>query len=421
MAELEKSAISVRPWQHGAIFLFACLLLISRRPEAILHAQFYAEDGHVWFADAYNLGFWDTLFRAQDGYFQTFSRLGGALAVLAPMVLAPLVLNVIAIAAQALPASLLLMGRSSEWGSFRFRALLAAAFLALPNCTEPSFGITESQWMLAFSAFLLLVAREPRSWIGRTLDILFLLLSGMSGPFCFFLLPIAVFVAWSRRTGWPWAPVGALTVGALVQAYGLLVIDRVGRPHFPLGASPALFTRILGGNVVLGAVLGRTRLAIMPGTGIFLFLLCSLIAASVIVVVCFLKSKIEMRLFFAWTAALLAASLVMPAAYPPPGGTVWEMLAKACGVRYWLFPSVAFTWALLWSMWSRQKGVKILATVFLVVMCFSIVLSWEEPPFKDFHFADYARRFEAAPPGTVMVIPINPEGWNMRLVKHASR
>ena len=166
MAELEKSAISVRPWQHGAIFLFACLLLISRRPEAILHAQFYAEDGHVWFADAYNLGFWDTLFRAQDGYFQTFSRLGGALAVLAPMVLAPLVLNVIAIAAQALPASLLLMGRSSEWGSFRFRALLAAAFLALPNCTEPSFGITESQWMLAFSAFLLLVAREPRSWMG---------------------------------------------------------------------------------------------------------------------------------------------------------------------------------------------------------------------------------------------------------------
>jgi hypothetical protein len=36
----------------------------------------------------------------------------------------------------------------------------------------------------------------------------------------------------------------------------------------------------------------------------------------------------------------------------------------------------------------------------------------------DLHFADYVRSFEAAPPGTVVVIPINPEGWKMRLVKH---
>jgi hypothetical protein len=30
---------------HAGIFLIAFLLLFARRPDAILHAQFYAEDG----------------------------------------------------------------------------------------------------------------------------------------------------------------------------------------------------------------------------------------------------------------------------------------------------------------------------------------------------------------------------------------
>lgn len=100
-----RTAISA--WQQVVIFLLACAVVISRRPDVILHAQFYAEDAHVWFADAYNLGWWRALFNAQDGYFQTVPRLGAALALLAPMARAPLVMNAIAIAVQVLPVNLL--------------------------------------------------------------------------------------------------------------------------------------------------------------------------------------------------------------------------------------------------------------------------------------------------------------------------
>jgi hypothetical protein len=93
----------LRPWHHCVIFLLACALLVSRRPDAIPHAQFWAEDGHVWFADAYNFGGWAALFRTQDGYFQFLPRLAAALAVLVPLRMAPLVLNLIAIAIAALP------------------------------------------------------------------------------------------------------------------------------------------------------------------------------------------------------------------------------------------------------------------------------------------------------------------------------
>jgi hypothetical protein len=49
--------------------------------------------------------------------------------------------------------------------------------------------------------------------------------------------------------------------------------------------------------------------------------------------------------------------------------------------------------------------------------------TWVHPAMTDLHFADYVRTFEAAPPGTVVVFPLNPnpDNWKMRLVKHASR
>src|ERR1039457_6186574 len=105
MEERSAQQPGIRPWQHGAISLFACAILAARRPDAIFHSQFYAEDGHVWFADAYNLGWWPALFRTWTGYFLTLPRLAAALALLVPLLRAPLLLNIVAICIQALPAS----------------------------------------------------------------------------------------------------------------------------------------------------------------------------------------------------------------------------------------------------------------------------------------------------------------------------
>jgi hypothetical protein len=408
-------------WQHALIFLAACLILISRRPDAIFHAQFYAEDGHVWFADAYNLGWWSALFRPQDGYFQTFSRLGGALALLVPMAWAPLVLNGLAVLAQALPVNLLMSARSSAWGSLRFRALLAAAYLVLPDCGETGFGITESQWLLALSVFLILVARGPRGAIVSVLDWALILLSGLSGPFCIFLLPIAVYQAWRRGERKRWTPAGILAACAVVQTYSLLVIDRYGRAHFPLGANPELFVRILSGNVILGAVLGYTRLGYTPGTGVLIFLLCVAVVGVVLGAVCFYGANEEMKLLLAFAAMVYVASLLFPVVRPPEGYTVWDVLAQTRGGHYWFIPSLAFAWSLLWVLRQAKPAAKAVSILFLFAMGLGMVQNWELPPFQDFYYADFARSFESAPAGTVMVIPENPRGWSLRLVKHSTR
>jgi hypothetical protein len=411
----------LKAWQHGAIFLLTCALLVSRRPDAVFHAQFYGEDGHVWIADAYNLGWWQALARPWTGYFMTTPRLGAALALLGPLTLTPLVLNVIAIAVQAVPVNLLLAARSAVWGSLRFRALMAAMFIALPNCGEINFGITESQWLLALSAFLLLVAETPRGRTGRTADVLFLALSGLSGPFCIFLFPIAAYLAWKRHEPWRWAPTAVLAICSFIQAWGLLVVNPSGRPRYIIGASFALFTRIVGGQVVLGTVLGGNQLPVVPGTGVLIFLAGAILVAGVLVAVCFMRSAVEMRLFLLLSGMLFGASLISITPGPPPGVTAWEMLAHGNGVRYWFFPILALAWTLLWCARRREMAIKSVSIALLCVMCLTVPLGWRLPALRDFHFDQFARSFDAAAPGTTMVIPENPPGWTLQLVKHGAR
>ena len=186
-------------WQHGVIFFIACLILISRRPDAVFHAQFYAEDGHTWFADEYTYGWWSGLWRNYEGYHHVFMRLGAALALLVPLALAPLVMNLIAIGLQALVVNLLLSMRSSAWGSLGFRAILAAVFLALPNTLEMLNNISQDQWPLTLCAFLLLVAKPPKSLPGKVFDLSICCCAGSPGRSVFFCCPLRF--SWPGRTG----------------------------------------------------------------------------------------------------------------------------------------------------------------------------------------------------------------------------
>jgi hypothetical protein len=404
----------LRPWQHCAIFLLACVLLAARRPDAIFHAQFWAEDGHVWFADAYNFGGWTALFRTQDGYFQTFPRIGASLALLVPLSLAPLVLNLLAIAVRALPGNLLLSTRSSAWGSLRYRALLAGIYLALPNCREMDAIITSSQWLLTLSAFLMLAASAPRGAAGRVFDIFLLLFCGLTGPFCIMLFPIALFLAWRERNRWRWVTAGVLAALCLIQAWALLIVDPAGRSTTGLGASPALFTHILAGQVFLGTLLGGNGLAANSSPLFLLLLTCVAMGGIVLVAISFVNSPEQFRLFLLLSFVLFALALISPTGWVPEGVSAWAYLAIGTGIRYWFFPTLAFAWTLLWCFHSRIRLLRIVTAPLILLMCLGIIRDWRHPAFKNMHFAEYAARFEAAPAGAVVTIPA---GWTVRLVK----
>ena len=413
-----KTQLSLKGWwKHAGIFIFASLVLIARRPDAILRAQFWAEDGKVFFQEAYNLGWWSALHRTYAGYFHTVPRLGASLALIVPLSFAPLILNAIAIGGQALPVNLILSARSAAWGNFRFRSLMAAVYLVLPNLSEAGANITNVQSFLGLSVFLMIVAGKPQTFVGRVFDSLFLILFGLTGPYCIFLLPVAVILAIRQADRWRWIQTILVATTVLVQACALLTVHGSSRVHPVLGPSLARFIRILAGQIYLGVLLGTNALGSIAGLRMFIFLTFVAIACTFLVTICAVKGSEPMRYFYLFSALVFAAALISPMLPQQPGHAMWESMSGAVGSHYWFLPNLAFAWTLLWCFHAPPVIIRIAAAYFLFFMAIAIVRNFREPALKDMNFPGYAGEFEASPPGNEVRIPINPENWSMELIK----
>ncbi len=397
------------------VFFIAAAAVVSRRPDALFNPQFFAEDGSVWYANAYTIGWLTSLFHSQNGYFQTLPRLAASLALLAPFRYAPLVMNLTGISFQVLPVNLLLSWRCSNWAPLSVRAFMAVAYIALPNTLELNASVEEGQWHLALAACMLVLARTPKTLTWRVFDLTIILLSGFTGPFCILLLPVTLIFWWFRREFFPLVIAGVLAVAAVIQLSAILQTGAATRPKVGLGATPKLFLELLSGRVYLGALLGRNSLS--AHSNLFILGIIALLATAILIY-CVMRASLELKLFILFAALIFAVSLISPmVSLTVPQ---WQVLREAIGIRYWFFPMLAFAWALLWCVREGNIGiVRIAALCGLTCMIIGISRDWSYPPYPDFRFPEYARQFETAAPGTIVDMPIYPPGWVLRLIKKA--
>lgn len=399
-------------WKHAAVFLVSCVIIVARRPDAVLHAQFFAEDGAIWFAEAYNWGAWKALFFTYNGYIHLLPRLAAALAVLAPLKFAPLIENLIAIAIEALPVNLLMSDRSASWGTLRFRAILAAMYLVLPNTSEIIGTVTEAQWLLALCAVLILIGTPSRSTLGKVFDSALLLLCSLTGPFCFFLLPISFFATKQRNRLWRYLTTGIFLLGSLVQA-SALILHYSNRHTARLGASLKGFVQMLTGQVYLGALVGTNSLS----TRLHLRVLLAIFVVGSIIAFSVARSSKNMRLLWILAASAFIASLASPITPQIGQMTAWDILLLAPGSHYWFLPTLAFAWSVVFCIASRHQILQIVGGGMALLMIFGLIRDFRYPPFPDEHFAQYASRLDATPSRGALVIPVYPEGWHADLVK----
>jgi hypothetical protein len=403
-------------WQI-AVFFFAALLVVSRDPSALFHAQFYAEDGRIWFADAYNFGPLRALFIPYNGYFQTLPRLAAALAVLGPLSLAPLAMNLFGFLVQLLPVPMLLCRRLSSLGPLSFRVLLAFIYLALPNCREVNVTVTESQWHLALIACLLLVAKPPRTKGERALDLVVCTLIGLTGPFCLLLLPLALLYSPQRPLKRKWEVVAVLACTSVIQV-GALLFSGSSRPiPLPLGASLEGFSRVIGSQVYLAAMVGTNSVGRWGDAG-YLFLIAAI--GTALSIYAGFRSTPAFRCFLCFSMLLFVASLVSPMlGDTDSASTAWEGLAGSPAIHYWFLPTLAFSWGLVGLAWGpkRTELSQAISVLVLPLMLFGFIRDWRHPGYEDLRFAEHVERFTASKPGEAVLIPENPRGWDLRLVK----
>lgn len=404
--------------KYFLLTFFGLVLIFTRRPDAFLNPQFWAEDGRNWFAQAYNNGVLTALFTPEAGYFQTISRIIAAVAQIFPFEFAPLIFNLSAIGIKMLVAGFLLSKRLSNLlpdAPLRFFA--AFIYLALPHSYETHANLTNAQWHLAFLAFLIIIAAPPEKTTGKIFDFAAVAFSAVSGPFCLFLAPIAAIKFWFERDKKTLGLLMILSFGCAIQAISIFFFSH-NRPTAPRGASLDLFFKIIGGHWFLGAIVGEKGFEFLQnrsiwknGGSVFVTFF-----GFAILIYAFLKSKIEMRLLLVFASLIIAAALVSPAISNDI--PQWQAMSfPSVGVRYWLVPIFCFLLA-LFSLARTDKNhfVRVFASVLLIAMPIGIVADWRFPPYKNLDFSRHAAEFRSAETGAEITIPINPD-WEMRLKK----
>ncbi|MBM2810133.1 MAG: hypothetical protein HW416_892 [Chloroflexi bacterium] len=404
------------------LFVLGVAVTFSRRPDAILNAQFWGEDALVWFTEAYVLGPLQALITPRDGYFQTLSRLTSAAATFGPLAMEPLVYNLVALVVQVLPAVYIASSRFAVvlqplWA----RLLLALLYLAMPNTGEVHVNLTNAQWRLGIAMAIICLTPPANSRLLRGFDVTLVVLGGLSSVFGFFLLPAIVAVWRWRRDRRPWRLIlgAGLSMTAAVQlaAFAFAAQTRASATD-PLGASITTFIEIVGTQVALGPLIGAAGLELLYDGGITPWLspIAAVLAMALLAAAC-RHGPLELRLLLLFAALTLAAGLIQPQV-PVQGAGRWEtLLVPRNGTRYFLIPSFALLTATVALAASRPLRVRLAGlSVIAIVILVGVPMDWKYR-FEDFHFADYARTLEAAAPGTEVRIPINPAGWEMVLAK----
>ena len=396
----------------------AFLIILSRRPDAILNPQFWAEDGKVWYADAYNHGVIYSFFTPVAGYYQTISRLVAFFAQAFPFAYAPLIFNLAAISVKILVVNFLLSSRLSNLiPSLAGRILIAFIYLAIPHSHETNANLTNAQWHLAFLSFLIIIATPNAKTLWKIFDFAAILVSALSGPFCLLLLPIAA-IKWAKsRENWKVVLLIILAVGAIIQISSILTNERPSQQ--PLGASFGLFLKIIGGHLFVSSIVGekiyeRIINYSLWNEGVAFFV--NLVGFGLLIYT-FIKSKFELRLLIIFSAMICFGAFVSPAVSSEvPQWTV--MWLPGYSLRYWMIPIFCYLLALLYLAKNAEISlVRYVSIALLVLASGGIAADWNYPKFKDFEFQKYAAEFENAPAGQEVLIPINPDSWEMRLVK----
>lgn len=403
-----------------AVALLIATLVVSRRPDAVINPQFWAEDA-LWYQDAFDHGA-RALLLPWTGYFQTYSRATAALSLGLDLRVAPLLFSLAAILVQTLIPLLVLSSRfAGTMPDFRVRVLAALLLVGLPNAFEVQSTLTNTQTNLAILALLIVIADPPRTRACRIADVALVILAGVSGPTSVLLQPLAVLVWWQRRERWSLVMAAVLLLPASAQLFAYLTTGATARFSTPLGASPLLLLEIVGGQIFVAGTVGARGYARLLAAGDPLAGAVAAAAAlgggALLVRAVLLSRSLPLRIVVAFAVLALAAALSNPAIDRVPR---WDALRLPdVGVRYYIPALVAYLATLLWGATADASvaGRTVARVLLALVLLIGMPLDWRVAARPQMGFADHAARYAAAPPGALVEIPIPPGNWALRLVK----
>lgn len=413
----------ISPVRTLALFLVSFLILYLRRPETLIHPQFWAEDGSVWYQAAYTYHFsLATIVQPYAGYLGVFPRIIAELAWPLHIQDVPLFFNIVATSVVCVPVLYLWSDRFKHVVSSNAqRVLISILYLGLPYTSEIHGTITNSQWFLALLAFMLLFIKEPKSKLLKLLDSSLLLLAGLSGPFCIFLFGISFFeyVRNRKNSCVSLRRLAIIGMATIIQV-SFIVFGDGTRSSGSLGYSFTQLFSILGGQVFGAGLFGHDSLTFFLQKP-WIAPVITLIGLEVLVYV-FIRGPKVLKYYIVFSILVFTAALFSPPGALPGGITWWQLLAGTIsgGGRYYFLLHFAIILSLVWM--ASSKELFILKVAAVVLLASSLIWGFRSDfyhePLKNYNYNTYIKRYNHLRNGQTIDVPINPgPPWQMHLIK----
>jgi hypothetical protein len=407
------------------------LLLWLRRPDSLLNAQFWAEDGGVFFREQVLSGFAKSFVRPYSGYLHAVPRLIAAMMAGLPVRWVPLGYNLATLFIEALACS------AFAWPCFRqiinSDVMRAACCVVMTTAIVPGSELlgtlSNVQWYLSIFSLLLLVA-GGQLYTKRAVESTFTVaqvLIALTAPATLLFFPLLLWQLNIKRGWLKLRP--ALHLAALCTQ--ILVFKRVAAPQpKPLLQFNALFLATLTSGIsrcILRPLFGYTYLDKPSEVSLFTNLTVVLILCVAIgTLFVFKLRKSPSLLWLAGAVYFGAGSLAMVMAgrrYAAPFVTI-EGIEHFTAERYFLIGACMFIFsmALFIDTFTYQFKPLIGAALLLLLFSFGITQNFAVPPFLNLNWKNNAQRIaeweEARHRGekvATLSIPINPENWSFSL------
>lgn len=407
------------------VFIATCILMVARRPDLITNPQFWAEDGKIWYAQAHNLGWINSLLLPQNGYYQTISKLAAAFSLNFSISSAPLVMNLTAIFIRAALVVFILSGRISCLNQFN-RILVGLFIIFMPHLEEVHANITNTHWYLSIYLFFVMIADERKCLSWKIHDFVILLMSGLSGPFIVFLSPIIILRNLSVSEGSKLKERVKLFISSLkpfdfifgaiclLQIATILTSTTDARSSAPLGASISVLANILSSKIFLGFAINEKESYIIWNYQLVNFIISFIGTALLILLLT--KGGWRERSMVIFPVLMLAAALAKPMIHLEL--PQWPRIQFGPGQRYFVITNI-FWVAILLSLSQMSNKIASFISSFLMLLVI-VVLSYKDfsiHRLPDNRWDKQVVRYNDTKKGDRVNVEINPKGWSMELIK----
>jgi hypothetical protein len=410
-----------------AIFLIFWL----RRPESLLHASFWAEDGSQVFRGQLTLGFWRALIEPYSGYLNTSNRLIAGLLSALPYRWTPTAYSFCAILIQAVSCAAFALPnfrRLVKSDALRATCCVVAA-AAVPTSVELIGTICNLHWFLSLLSLLFLVVggqRTTRKTIEICLTVMQVVIA-LSAPTTLLFVP---FLLWQLKTKTGWLKVRpAVHLAALCfQVWVMRQLPMEGpkpKLHFN-----TLFVSTLTSGIsrcVLAPVIGARYLLQDTDAALFAKMAIALIVCVAGLTWTVGRLRGSKRIWLFWSALYVGFGSVLMAmagrGFGPAFLTV-DGIKHIEGQRYFWVGACIFIFCVAFILETFAASGKPALAVGLMgaVFVLGAIRNFSNPPLNDFDWKESAaklenwetarQRHEKVGP---ISLPINPPGWALIL------